>query len=223
MKVDICFRFSSTDWGTLVNRLDHDESAWAEAVGVFERRMKERFLSCIEALAKVDTRPDQSGSNASPEEDCIPGFSIMALCCLLIETLQGFQENAASTAQSGQCTYPAGPCVKPSPDTTGQFVKFLRRPAFGAAFAEDRIAKSFVRGIRNGILHEAETRKWAIWRDRPSTLVAPREDGHALNRTMFFEAVKQEFQCYLKDLRSPANGDLRERFKKKMNDICKES
>lgn len=223
MKADLCFGFSSTDWEKLATRLDHDESAWAEAIGVFERRMKERFFSCIEALAEADTKPDLGNSSSSPKTHCIPGFSIMALCCLLIETLQGFQESATSTAQSGQCTYPAGPCVKPSPDTTGQFIKFLRRPAFGAAFAEDKIAKSFVRGIRNGILHEAETRKWVIWRDRLSTLVAPLEDGHALNRTMFSEAVKQEFQSYLRDLRNPANGNLRERFKMKMNDICKES
>jgi hypothetical protein len=223
MKVDLCFRFSSTDWEKLATRLDQDESAWAEAIGVFERRMKERFFSCIEALAKADTKPDLRNSSSSPEAHCIPGFSIMALCCLLIETLQGFQESVASTAQTGQCTYPAGPCVKPSPDTTGQFVKFLRRAAFQGAFADDKIAKSFVRGVRNGILHEAETRKWVIWRELPSTLVAPLEDGHALNRTMFYEAVKQEFQSYLKNLRDPANGELRERFKKKMNDICKGS
>ena len=51
----------------------------------------------------------------------------------------------------------------------------------------------------------------------------PLEDGYALNRTMFYEAVKQEFESYLKDLRDPMNGKLRERFKEKMSDICKES
>src|SRR5712691_8700083 len=116
-----------------------------------------------------------------------------------------------------------GPCIKPSPDTTGQLIKFLRRPAFRGAFAVDKTAKSFVHGIRNGILHEAETRKWVIWREVPSQMVEPQEDGYALNRTMFYEAVKQEFESYLTDLRDPANGKLRERFKKKMNDICKET
>lgn len=224
MKADLCFQFSSTDWENLVSRLDSDEAAWGEAIGVFERRMKERFFTCIDALVKADTKPYLKCLGLSPEEpQCIPGFSIMALCCLLVETLQGFQESAASTGPPGPCTYPTGPCVRPSPDTTGQFIKFLRRPAFGEAFAEDKIARSFVRGVRNGILHEAETRKWVIWREAPSTVAEPLEDGYALNRTIFYEAVKQEFESYLKNLQDPANGKLRERFKEKMNDICKES
>jgi hypothetical protein len=58
VKADLCFGFSSSDWESLVRRLDSDESAWAEAIGVFERRMKERFFSCIDALVKADTKPD---------------------------------------------------------------------------------------------------------------------------------------------------------------------
>lgn len=58
MKVDLCFGFSSTDWENLVARLDSDEGAWAEAIGVFERRMKARFFSCVNALVKADTKPD---------------------------------------------------------------------------------------------------------------------------------------------------------------------
>lgn len=223
MKADLSFEFSETDWENLARRLDNDEGAWAEAIGVFERRMRERFFTCIDALVKADTKPDVRASNSQCEAHCIPGFSIMALCCLLVETLQGFRERTATTGPLGPCRYPAVPCVKPSPDTTGQFIRFLRRPAFRGAFAEDKIAKSFVRGIRNGILHEAETRKWVIWREVPSEMVTSKEDGYALNRTMFYEAVKHEFESYLRELRDPKNEKLRERFKKKMNDICKES
>jgi hypothetical protein len=223
VNAEICFAFSSTDWEKLVQRLDHDETGWAEAIGVFERRIKERFLTCIDALFAADTKPDLKPLASLPEAHCIPGFSIMALCCLLVETLQGFQESAAPTPSVGPCTYPTGPCVKPSPDTTGQFVKFLRRPSFCDAFADDKTARSFVRGVRNGILHEAETRKWLIWRDVPVQIVTPMGDGYALNRTMFYEAVKQEFESYLRDLHDPTKVSLRERFKQKMNDICEES
>jgi hypothetical protein len=99
----------------------------------------------------------------------------------------------------------------------------MRRPAFLGAFAEERIARKFVNGIRNGILHEAETRKWVIWREEPIQIAQPEEDGYALNRTLFYEAVTQEFESYIRDLHDPANGELRERFTEKMNDICKES
>lgn len=201
MTADICFGFSSTDWENLVPRLNHDESAWSEAIGVFERRMKERFFTCIDALIEADTKPDLKSSDSPPQTDCIPGFSIMALCCLVVETLQGFRTGA-------------------SPNTKELFIKFLRRPAFGAAFAEDKIAECFIKGIRHGILHEAETRKWVIWREAPSQIAELQDDGYALNRTLFYEAVKQEFESYLKELNDPGSLKLREQFKGKMNHIC---
>jgi hypothetical protein len=200
VKADLCFRFSSADWASLVQRLDHDEGAWSEAIGVFERRMKERLLTCIDALIEADTKPDLNSSSSPSDAHCIPGFSIMALCCLLVETLQGFRTGT-------------------SPNTEKLFIKFLRRPAFGAVFAEDKIAKCFVNGIRHGILHEAETRKWVIWREEPSQVAVPLDDGYAVNRTLFYEAVKQEFESYLKELGDPGSLELRQKFKEKMNHI----
>jgi hypothetical protein len=202
VRADLCFRFSSTDWENL--RIDHDEGTWSEAIGVFERWMKERFFTCIDALVEADTKPDLKSAGSPPGAHCIPGFSIIALCCLLVETIQGFRTGA-------------------SPYTKELFIKFLRRPAFGAAFAEDKIAECFVTGIRHGILHEAETRKWVIWREAPSQIVEPWEDGYALNRTLFCEAVRQEFDAYVRELRDPSNGELRKKFQKKMGDICRKA
>ena len=70
--------------------LDHDEAAWVEAIGVFERRIKERFLTCIDALIAADTKPDLKPLASTAEALSVPGFSIMALCCLLVETLRRF-------------------------------------------------------------------------------------------------------------------------------------
>lgn len=213
MEAYLCSGFSSKDWKRLEARLDHDEGAWAEAFRVFERRMKERFFSCIDALINADTKRDSQSSASCtsslwrPDAHCVPGFSIMALCCLLIETMQAFREG-------------------PSDDTIGQFKKFLRRPAFGEAFAKDCIATSFVTGIRHGILHEAETRKWVIRREVPNAIVETQEDGHALNRTLFYEGIKQEFASYLKELNDvagPCNHELREKFRKQMNDVCEKT
>jgi hypothetical protein len=227
MKADLCFGFSKSRWEKLSPRLGAtDERAWGEAIGVFERRMRERFLSSIEALSAADTKPDFSSSDSATTAHCIPGFAIMAICCLFIETLQGFRE-APSTmtdpAPVGPCTFPSGHCIKPPPGTNQQFIKFLRRPAFGAAFTGD-VAKKFASGIRNGILHEAKTRKWVIWRDEPSgEITAEEEDGYALNRNLFYEAVKKEFELYLRELRDSSNTELRQRFKKRMDDLCGET
>jgi len=135
MNADLCFGFSKTKWEYLSQQLDGNESAWAEAIGVFERRMRERFFSSIDALFAADTKPDSRPPDLTHTPDCIPGFSIMALCCLLIETLQEFRETPPSAAAPAEpCTYPAGSCIKPPLGTNQLFIKFLRRPAFGGVF-----------------------------------------------------------------------------------------
>jgi hypothetical protein len=225
MDADLCFGFSKRNWEELSQTLGaNDEDSWARAIGVFERRMRERFFSGIDALFAADTKPDSSSSDSTSSEECIPGFAIIALCCLLIETIQGFREDPPAVATvPGSCTYPSGLCIKPPPGTNQQFIRFLNRPAFGNAF-DGKVAKSFAWGIRNGILHDAETRKWVIWRELPmGKIVAQEDDGYALNRSLFYAAVKKEFESYLLERRNPANTDLRQRFKEKMDDLCMEA
>lgn len=225
MNAYLCFKFSKTDWEALSPRLEgNDESAWAEAIGVFERRMKERFFSCIDALEKADTKPDPASPDSAHTDQCIPGFAIMALCCLLIETIQYFREDVPATTDPEEpCTFPAGRCVKPPSGTNQLFKAFLLRPTFEGAF-NGSVAKKFNEGIRNGILHEAETRKWVIWRDEPTDqIVAKEEDGFALNRTLFYAAVKKEFNAYLRELRLPTNEVLRNRFKERMQRLCEKT
>ena len=232
--VQICRGFTDEQWKTLRKRLDGlDETAWSCAIEIFERRIRERFLSCIEALMNADSKQNVSVPSGAPP-DCatlpddggtpvvIPGFSITALCCLLAETLQGFRETPpAKPAILGPCSYPIGQCIKPS--TTDQFREFLRRPAFRNEFDDERVAKQFVNGIRNGIFHEAETRGWVIQRDQPAGRTVTREGNrYTLNRSEFYKALKVEFSVYLKELRNPDNLQLRSRFLKKMTKIVKE-
>jgi len=232
--VQICRGFTDEQWKMLRTRLDEgDEAAWTCAIEVFERRIKERFVSCIDTLMEADSKLSVSIAPGAPA-DCstlpddggkrvvVPGFSMMALCCLLAETLQGFRETSpAKPAAVGPCTYPTGQCIKPS--TTDQFREFLRRPAFRNEFDDEKVAKKFVNGVRNGIFHEAETRGWVIQRDRPEGhILVQKGKRYALNRSEFYKALKTEFDLYVKDLRDPANSQLRSRFVKKMTDIAKE-
>lgn len=171
MNSDLCFGFSVQDWKLLLPRLHQgDEDAWSIAIGVFERRMTERYFSCIEALEYADTKPDVAKADATqspgaPELDtteerheCIPGFAIVGLCCLLIESIQEFrEERERMNTEQGPCTFPQGRCIAPSSGTNERFKAFLRHPAFNGVFSED-LAKEFCNGIRNGIMHQAETR-----------------------------------------------------------------
>ncbi len=129
----------------------------------------------------------------------------MALCCLLIETLQGFRQTAE--------------CKKKS-KTASLFKKFLRRPAFRGAFDDEGIASAFVEGIRHGILHDAETRKWVIWRNEPKgRILGSYGNRYVVNRTEFYTSLKQEVEAYLEDLRDASNASLRARFLEKMGCI----
>jgi hypothetical protein len=240
--MQICRGFTAEQWTVLRTRLVdkdgtilEDENAWRCAVEVFERRIRERFLSCICALERSDSLADidvpataPADCSSLPDDKCqeivVPGFAILALCCLLIETLQSFREQRIPSAQPvGPCTYPQGPCIRPEPATNEAFRKFLRLPAFGGAFSSSEVASRFVGGVRNGILHDAETRRWAIWRNEPSGEMVEKEGrGYALNRTAFRQAVTEEFERYLADLRTPENVDLRKRFVEKVDRIVKD-
>ena len=211
--VQICRGFSVEQWRGLCSRLSEDEpDAWSCAVEVFERRINERFFSCLESLVHADPKLDVRTWEGDPA-DCsnlpddgerlvmVPGFAIMALCCLLIETLQSFRERGDRKIE-----------------------KFLGRPSFKGEFEDNEVAKRFVNGVRNGILHDAETRGWVIRRQHPSGRIVEQVDGRfILYRTEFYRALKTEFDQYLSDLRDPENERLRERFVKKMNAIATRS
>lgn len=211
-EVQICRGYTVRQWRALQPLLDHnDEEAWNVAVDVFERRIRERFLTSIEALlaadsgstADVDVPPRAAPDRSTlPRSSAVvPGFAIVALCCLLIETLQSFM-------------------VAASGDTQEQFKAFLRRPAFGSAFAVDAVAEGFSRGVRNGIFHEGETRGWVLWREEPAAgLVEPiSRNRWRLNRTAFFRAIEREFVGYCAALRS-ADRALRANFRTQMRDM----
>jgi hypothetical protein len=159
----------------------------------------------------------------------------MALCSLLIETLQAFREGPTGGERGLFKRFLRLPAFcrpfietlqrfreRPAGGKRDPFKPFLRLPAFGNAFQNDAVANAFVGGIRNGILHEAETRRWAIRRTEPmGNLVERRGDRYVLNRTAFCVALKIEFEGYLAELRDSSKGDRRRRFLEKMDGIVR--
>ncbi len=220
-QVQICRGFGHEDWKDLATRLTKEapnEEAWKRAIEVFKRRMDERFFSCIKALECADSRlkyeeiPD--GPNADrplpPEQATLPGFAIMGLCCVVIETLQSFRLGTRGGTN----------------ETLKTFLQ--ERPAFkqDGSFGKEEIAKDFANGIRNGILHWAETRQWVIRRDQPEKqMIEPRQGRYHLNRTRFVEILTKEYQTYfavLANTENPENSDLRKKFLRRMNGIAEE-
>jgi hypothetical protein len=252
MPTQICRGFTDHQWKGLKLRLirngviEDDKTAWDCAIQVFRRRIEERFLSSIETLELADSGyeaketpdapPDCSTLPADSKNVVVPGFAIMALCCLLVETLAGFckiveladntEKTQTISPENGQnCPFPGGECIKPKPRPEGgaRIVEFLQRDSFGQSF-NSGIGRKFVHGVRDGIFHEAETRGWLISRDHPEDRVVESlgKDRYRLNRTKFYKALKTEFEIYIKDLGDFQNRPLRQRFIKKMQDIVDE-
>jgi len=240
----ICRGFTTAQWRRLSETLGavtgqgQEEVGWRLAIDVFERRMRERFLSCIEALELADSKSDveptaeSQGADAELPADndgpvVVPGFSIMALCCLLIETLQSFRVVTETPTEGlGTRSVPNVPDGRSALSTSDLFAAFLQLPAFRGEF-EHPIARRFVSGLRNGVLHEAETRRWVIWREEPRCRLVEEVSTspwrYAVNRTAFYAAIKVEFLRYVDDLRNPQNHGLRKRFVEKMDRIAVDS
>jgi len=170
------------------------EEGWQRAIDIFEDRIRFRFLDIVEAIQDYE----------------FSGFAVMALDCLLIETLQQFRKGTTET---------------PWGDAEAYFRDFLTETAFKEHFNCDQ-AKKFRDQIRNGILHQAETKSTSrIWIRSATPLVryTPDETGLEINRNLFHQKLVQVFKEYVNALRKnvPPDQDLRRNFRTKMNHICR--
>lgn len=183
-------KYTINDW---INLTFSTEEDWQKAVDIFEDRIHGRYLSII---AKI--------------ENCeYAGFVILALDCLLIETLQQFREGVEQTPYKKHEQY---------------FKRFLTDTSFKNYFTEEELAGRFYQQIRNGILHQAEIKsssRVSIRQNDP--LVSPTEDcqGLIINRKRFHQQLSKVFYEYISSLRDSSNNELRKMFKKKMDYICR--
>jgi hypothetical protein len=179
-------RYKDTDWKALNLATQSD---WRKAVRMVEDRLNARFLDAVKLIDKQD----------------FAGFAVLALDCLLIETLQQFREGADETPRRKGEQY---------------FVGFLTTAPFSAYFSKANAAK-FYDHFRCGILHQAEIKSSSKVR-RNGQLVAPTPDGNGLiiNREQFHATLRKAFAAYLRALRNRGDGLLCQNFVKKMDFIC---
>jgi hypothetical protein len=127
----------------------------------------------------------------------------MGLCCLLVETLALFLSLKGNNDRE-------------------RFITFLQLPSFEKSFSDPGLAEAFWDGVRNGITHQAETRKWLIWRHTSEDRMAhERNELFILDRTRFVTAVRKEYASYLRRLRDPQETSLRANFVKRMTKVVK--
>ena len=134
------------------------------------------------------------------------GFAILALHSLLIETLQQFREGTIDTPRGKGEKY---------------FIKFLTETSFNKYFNSD-LAAQFYDVIRCGVLHQGEVKGNSVVRcDVPLVRWTKDKNGLEINRRLLNAKFEKVFDEYLAQLRDPANRILRERFRNKMNHICR--
>jgi hypothetical protein len=178
------------DWNPIKNFATEDD--WQKAITIFECRIRGRYLNIVEAIERYE----------------FAGFAVMALDCLLIETLQQFYDGVRRTKGT----------------IRSAFCRFLTQSSFKSYFDRESAAK-FYEYIRNGILHQAEikgsSRIW-IRKDTPLVRDAPDGNGLIINRHLFHQQLMYEFQDYVSRLRKcdPSDDELRHNFRAKMDAIC---
>lgn len=204
MNMKISPKYSSTNWVSLnLNRSYHPD--WIEGSKIVYDRIYGRYLAQIETL---ENHLDDDIWEYS-------GFLIMAVDCMVIETLNQFHLGIADTNQVYQGK------------NRESFRDFFTRSQFFKTHFDD--AKSFIfhNHIRNGLLHQAQTKNKSlinfdehemIKQVNPSNLY----DGIIVNRVLFHEALVNEFNSYIRNLRTEdkTHDELREKCIAKMNTIC---
>jgi hypothetical protein len=171
-------------------------SGWSKKPEFIRRRLFERYIDPVKAL---DCHPDTKRLKN--------GFYIMAVSCLLIETLVSYWRGWETT--------------EPHKDAAARQVPGKSREAFRIFFHEEgRFAEfqgtEFYKRIRCGILHQGEaTGGWTI--SREGSLF----DGTSeVNATKFHNKLAAAIRDYESNLKNPLPGSsLRNNFDKKMKAV----
>jgi len=183
----------ATDW----KKLDLDKpDEWQRAVSIFEQRISGRFTDAIDFLI-ADDEPRSASDRRW-------GFAVLALDCLLVETLEAFRQGLTDTRKKSKRL-----CVE-----------FLtERTAFKQFFPSKDIAERFYNEFRCGLAHNAQVfGTGLVWSIGPLL----RLDGNQMtvNRTAFHQALLAELKEYLTELRIGRNAVLRSNFRTKMDFIA---
>lgn len=185
-------------WRSL--ELDADnpkQEDWLKAVDVLRDRIHGRFITPAQTLIDVDRGNKQQTF----------GFAILALDCLVLETIQGFREGVPN--HTGHSTR----LFKEFLSAWQPFINCLD----AGMVAVDK-AEEFYKQGRCALHHSGATEKMKVGISGPMMKF---DNGDiTINRTRFHTELVAEFNQYLEALSDPAAVDLRKKFLLKMNPIC---
>ena len=192
--MEIAPGIESDEWLAL-NLDDPVSTDWKTAISIIKARIWLRYIEPIDCLIVAEA--------SKPPKERRFGFTILAVDCLLVETLGAFLDGLTTTDKKSTATF-CSCLTRRMPD---QF------PSYDLAF-------QFYKQFRCGILHHAEiggaSKVWSV-----GPIVRIENGAIVVNRTEFHERLKIEFEKYLSELADPTNTQLRTNFKTKMDFISR--
>lgn len=180
-------RFSKDDYLDLHLTQNSSDENWIQAVSIFDDRLYGRFWVPINILS---TNINENG------------FAIMALECLLIETLLQFDLGVEET--------PSGNCQKYS-----QFLKNHLSEHFN-----NKTSRRFYSDIRCGILHSAQTKRGSMLTTKTDYVINFQNDILSVSVEGLTNALLDYYNDYKDRILCRNNVDARRKFIDKMNCIC---
>ncbi|WP_319480255.1 hypothetical protein [uncultured Draconibacterium sp.] len=188
--MEIAKGIRNTDYQALdlSNPLNED---WLKTFGYFENRIKERYLEPVEILMDAEDKVSASAKKF--------GFTIMSIDCLLIEVLQSFRDGIKdSSGESGEI-----------------FRNFLTQRNSFSGYFNTVEADYFYKKVRCNLLHQAQTSNdTKIW--TVGEMIRRQNGITTINRVKFHQAIVDEFEIYLKELKGKKYKVLLENFRKKI-------
>jgi len=182
-------RFTVNDW---VRARDSNE--WSIMLRIFRDRLEGRFL-----------RPARLIEN-DIEIGEFSGFSIIAIDCLIIETLNQFALGVDETQ---------GPHAN-------AFWRFFKNSKHFQSHFTEKTATVFYKHFRCGILHQAQTKGRSRVRFGEKHMIQIVNDnpdeGLIVDRKRFHAALEAEVLSYITQL-EVGDSELRDNFVRKMNTI----
>jgi len=171
-------------------------------VDIFYDRINGRFLAPVEAIEKA----------SDPKIRWFSGFTIIAIDCLIIETLYQFYNGVDETNIEHKKAF---------------WCFFKQSSHFRTDFPSQEVAYKFYSHFRCGILHQAQTKmksKIRINQDKMAQLSDPEDinQGLIIDRKKFHQALCDEIKDYVRKLKKPKSPEdytLRKHFRQKMSFI----
>lgn len=203
-KMKISPNYYDLDWNALNLSRDYS-SDWITGAKIVKDRIHGRYLAQIDFLE----------NNLDLNIWEYSGFLIMAIDCMVIETLNQFHLGIEDTNQVYRGR------------NKESYRDFFRRSEFFNDHFDDDKSFIFYKHVRNGLVHQAQTKKSSLINLRESEMIkqvnpVDIEDGIIVNRRMFHRALVNEFNSYIENLvdNNSIYDDLREKCIEKMKTIC---